>query len=75
LLIISETIRNGKRKGKAFSLFRAKGWKMRGGGGERERERERERNGFAVWCSALLLLNCISGPWLSIDWVQKSNHG
>jgi len=39
LLNISETIRNGKRKGKAFSLFRAKGWKMR----ERERERERER--------------------------------
>jgi hypothetical protein len=37
LLNISETIRNGKRKGKAFSLFRAKGWKMR----ERERERER----------------------------------
>jgi hypothetical protein len=35
LLNISETIRNGKRKGKAFSLFRAKGWKMR----ERERER------------------------------------
>jgi len=69
LLNISETIRNGKRKGKAFSLFRAKGWKMR------ERERERERNGFAVWCSALLLLNCISGPWLSIDWIQKSNHG
>jgi hypothetical protein len=70
-LNISETIWNGKEEG--FLLFRAEVQTMREGGreGGRGRGREREQGEewvcFAVWCFALLLLNCISRPWLALS--------